>query len=59
MRAWSAWWVLIIFVILEIQKSTPAKLEKFTDDENQDKVDGIYEKNFKCCKNHPNTSYGP
>ena len=32
MRAWSAWWILIIFVILEIQKSTPAKLEKFTDD---------------------------
>ena len=27
-----AWWILIIFVILEFQKSTPAKLEKFSDD---------------------------
>ena len=50
MRAWSAWWILIIFVILEIQKSTPAKLEKFRDDKmdlekisKREKVNGVLE----------------
>ena len=50
MRAWSAWWILIIFVILEIQKSTPAKLEKFSDDKmdldkisKREKVNGVLE----------------
>ena len=30
-----------------------------TVDENHDKVDRIFEKKFKCCKNLTNTSYGP